>query len=125
MAIASSLLQAIKKSRQALMRFSKDHKFGEKIFVIDKGIQRLLKPCTFYRSSHFQQPLNNFVSCEFFFTKLSGIDPCEKCINRINGHAWRHFFMACSKLEAMAIYVVKSTNANDILALLYLLCRLY
>ena len=63
----------------------------------------------------FQQTLNNFVSFDFFSAKLSGIDPCEKHINSLDGHAWRHFFMACSKRKAMAIYVVKSENANDIL----------
>ena len=47
----------------------------------------------------------NLVGCEFFF-KLSGIDPCEKRIDMLGGHAWRHIFMACSKLGAMAIYVV-------------------
>ena len=34
--------------------------------------------------------LNNFVNFDFFFTKLSGIDPCEKRINIPGGHAWRH-----------------------------------
>jgi hypothetical protein len=65
-------------------------------------------------SCPFQQTLNIFVSCDFF-TKLSGIDSCEKRNNLLDGHAWRQFFMACSKLEAMAIYVVKSANANDIM----------
>ena len=65
--------------------------------------------------------MNNFVNLIFFSTKLSGIDPYKKCINILNGHAWRHFFMACSKLEAMVIYVVKSANANDILASVYIL----
>jgi hypothetical protein len=49
--------------------------------------------------------LNNFVNFDFLFTKLSGIDPCEKCINKPGGHAWRHVFKACSKLEAMVIYL--------------------
>ena len=66
--------------------------------------------------SYRVQKVHNFVNFVLFFTKRLGIDPCEKCINRLNGHAWRHFFMACSKLEATAIYVVKSANANDILA---------
>ena len=57
--------------------------------------------------------LNNFVNFDFLFTKLSGIDPCEKRINIPGGHAWRHFFMACSKLEAMAIYLVKQACVND------------
>ena len=58
--------------------------------------------------------LNNFVSCELFFNKRSGIDPCGKCINIIGGHAWRHFIMACSKLEAIAIYAVKQAFGHDI-----------
>ena len=65
--------------------------------------------------------LNNFVNFEFFFTKLSGIDPCEKFVNIIGGHAWRNFFMACSKLEAMAIHVVKHGCGNGIMASVYLI----
>ena len=55
----------------------------------------------------------------FFFIRLSGIDPCKKCINILGGHAWRNFSMACSKLEAMAIYVVKQACGNDIMASAY------
>ena len=44
--------------------------------------------------------LNNFVNFKLLFTKLSGIHPYEKCIDEPGGHAWRHVFMACSKLEA-------------------------
>ena len=44
--------------------------------------------------------LNNFVNFELLFTKLSGIHPYEKCIKQPGGHAWRHVFMAYSKLEA-------------------------
>ena len=63
--------------------------------------------------------LNNFVNFEYVFTKLLGIDPFEKRINRLGGHAWRHFFMACSRLEAMAIYVVKQACGNDIMTCVY------
>ena len=56
----------------------------------------------------------------FFFTKLSEIDPCEKRIDMLGGHAWRHIFMACSKLEAMAIYVVKQACGNEIMPSVYL-----
>ena len=42
-----------------------------------------------------------FVSFEGFFTKRSGIDPCEKHINILGGHAWRGFYF--STLEAMAM----------------------
>ena len=63
--------------------------------------------------------LNNFVNFDFLFTKLSGIDPCEKHNYIPGGHAWRHFFMACSKLQAMAIYLVKQACGNDQLACVY------
>ena len=64
--------------------------------------------------------LNNFVNFDFSFTKLLGIYPCEKCINILGGHAWRNIFIACSKPEAMAIYVVKQAFGNDIMASVYL-----
>ena len=68
-------------------------------------------------SSYFQQMLNNFVNFDFLFTKLSGIDPCEKRINIPGVHAWRHFFIACSKLESMAIYyLAKQVCGNDKMA---------
>ena len=51
----------------------------------------------------------------FFFTKLSEIDPCEKRIDMLVGHAWRHIIMACSKLGAMATYVVKQACGNEIM----------
>jgi hypothetical protein len=50
--------------------------------------------------------LNNFVNFNFLFTKLSGIDPCEKHKN---------------KFEAMAIYLVKQACENDKLGCVYLL----
>ena len=56
---------------------------------------------------------NNFVNFELFFTKLSGIDSYEKHIDYPGGYAWGHVFMTCSKLEAMAIYLVKQTYGND------------
>ena len=49
-----------------------------------------------------------------FFTKLSGSDPCEKCITTL-GHLLMQ--MACSKLEAMAIYVIKQACGNDIMCM--------
>ena len=57
-----------------------------------------------------------------FFTKLSGIDPCEKRINILGGHAWQHFLwlVACRKLEAMAVYLVKQAFGNDKLACVHL-----
>ena len=60
--------------------------------------------------------LNNFVNFELLFTKLSGIHPYEKCNKQSGGHAWQHVFMACSKLEATAIYLVKQDCGNYILA---------
>ena len=62
---------------------------------------------------------NNFVNFELFFTKLSEIDPYEKCIDMLDGHSWQHIFMACSKLEAIAIYVVKQAFGNDVMASVY------
>ena len=59
--------------------------------------------------------LNNFVNFELLFTKLSGIDSFEKRIIYTRWAWLATFFMACSKLEAMAIYVVKSANAKDIM----------
>ena len=55
----------------------------------------------------------------FHTLPLLGFDPCEKRINILGGHAWRHFFMACSKLEATAIYLVKKACGNDKLACVY------
>ena len=69
--------------------------------------------------------LNNFVNFKLLFTKLSGIDPCEKCIDMLGGHAWRHIFMACSKLEAMAIYVVKQACGNEIMPSVYMALKLH
>ena len=87
-----------------------------RFFRLDKSYHILF---ILYRSSHFQQTLNNFVNFNFFFTKLSEIDPCEKCIDMLGGHAWRHIFMACSKLEAMDIYIVKQPCGNDIMPSVY------
>ena len=55
-----------------------------------------------------------------FFTKLSGIDSYEKHIDYPGGHAWGHVFMTCSKLEAMAIYLVKQAGGNAIWAVVYI-----
>ena len=40
----------------------------------------------------------------------------KNALNNLGGHAWRHVSMACSKLEAMAIYLVKKACGNDIMA---------
>ena len=38
----------------------------------------------------------------------------------LGGHAWRHIFMDCRKLEAMAIYVVKQAFGNEIMSSVYI-----
>ena len=55
------------------------------------------------------------MSILIFFTKLSGIDPCEKDINILSRWAYLATFMACSKLEAIAIFVVNQACGNDII----------
>ena len=75
---------------------------------------------TLYLGSHFQQRLNNFANSIFFFTKLSRIDPCEKCVNILGGQHWRNFLMACSNLVTMAIYVVKQAWCNEIMPTVYI-----
>ena len=47
------------------------------------------------------------------------IDPCEKRID-CPGSMLGNMFMACSKLEAMAIHVVKQACGNDIMASVYM-----
>ena len=64
--------------------------------------------------------LNNFVNSNIFFTKLSKIDPCEKRVNILDGQHCRNFFMACSKLVTVAIYVVKQARCNEIMPAVYL-----
>ena len=82
------------------------------------------------RGGHFQQMLINIVNFNFFFAKLSDIHPCQKCIDMLGGHVWQHILMACSKLEAMAIYhsiyinryaiyVVKQACGNEIMPSVY------
>ena len=77
-------------------------KFGEKQFKIDK-VNVCWNHVLFilFRSSYFQQMLNIFVNFDFLFlfTKLSGIDPCEKCTNILGGHAWRHFLWLLANLK--------------------------
>ena len=63
--------------------------------------------------------LNNFVNFQFFFTKLSGIDPYENALTKLGGHACWHVFMACSKLEAV-IYLIKQACGNDKRASVYI-----
>ena len=67
------------------MRFSQGsipERLVQKKITIHKVIQCLLKQVTSIKISikrtWFQQTLNNFVNCDFFFNKLSGIYPCEK-----------------------------------------------
>ena len=55
------------------------------------------------------------VNFKCIYTKLSGIDTCEKGNNILSGHAYRHLFMACSKLEAMVIKIVNQACVKDIM----------
>ena len=73
-----------------------------------------------YLGSHFQQKLNNFANSDFFFTKLSRIDPCEKRVNILGGQHWRNSLMACSNLVTMAVYVVKQAWCNEIMPTVYI-----
>ena len=79
----------------------------------------MLKPCIFIlnRSSHFQQTLNNFVNCECFFTKLSVILWKANYYNRWACLA--QFYMVRSKLEGMAIYVLKQACGHNVIAWVY------
>jgi hypothetical protein len=52
--------------------------------------------------------------CKYIFLTLDVKNIVEETPS--GGHAWQHVFMACSKLEAMAIYLVKQACGNDILA---------
>ena len=76
-----------------------------------------------FRSSYFQQMLNNFVNFDFLFTKLSGIDPCEKRINIPGGHAWQHFLWLVANLNQWPIYLVKQACGNDKMACVYLVLQ--
>ena len=48
------------------------------------------------------------MNCDFFSTKLSGIDLFEKHIDIPGGHAWCNFCMTGSKLVAMDILCSKT-----------------
>jgi hypothetical protein len=56
--------------------------------------------------------LNNFVNFKLLLSKLSGIDPYERHIDYPGGNEWGYVFMTFSKLEAMAIYLVKQACEN-------------
>ena len=107
MAIATSLLQTIKKINP--------WKFGEKKSQLTV-IQHLLKVTNDSPIDYKKDMVWILFILNYSFTKHSGIDPCEKRINIPGGHAWRYFFMTCSKLEAMATYLVKQAWGNDIMA---------
>ena len=55
---------------------------------------------------------NNFVNFELFFNKLLGIDLYKKRNQIPVGHAQQYVFKACSKLEAMVIYLIKQACGN-------------
>ena len=75
-------------------------------------IETVLSRNLLYTAAHISFP-------QACFTKLSGIDPYEKRIDYPGWHAWGHVFMACSKLEAMVIYLVKQAYGNDKRACVY------
>ena len=49
----------------------------------------------------------------------------KNALTKSGGHAWRHVFVACSKLEAMAIYLVKQACGNDKRACVYKIFHLF
>ena len=78
-------------------------------FFVDANLAKILR--SFQQTVYFKGGLISELSILIFFsTKLSGIDPYEKHIDYPGGHAWGHVFMACSKLEVMAIYVPSKTG---------------
>ena len=91
-------------------------KFGKK-YLNWQSFQHSLKPCPFYISiwvATFNKSQTT-LPIQFFFTKLSRIDPCEKRVNILGGQHWHNFLMACSNLVTMAIYVVKQAWCNEIM----------
>ena len=80
-------------------------KFGEKKRKLTKLFNICLNHVLFilFKRSYFQQKLNNFVNFEFYFTKLSGIDPYEKRINKVG--------MLDDRLVAM-IYILASVHCS-------------
>ena len=124
MAIAPSLLQAIKICCQAcppniLIRFpqgSIPESFVKKNITMDKVFQRLLKVTT---PIEYKKYIGNF---DFFSPNFQGLILVKTAL--ISQVAkWRHVFMACRKLKAMAIYVVKQIYGNDIMASVYTVHR--
>ena len=51
--------------------------------------------------------------------KFQGLILVKNALIYYGGHAWRNFFMACSKLVTMAIYVVKQAWCNEIMPAVY------
>jgi hypothetical protein len=61
--------------------------------------------------------LNNFVNFDFSFTKLWGIDACEKRINIPGGHTWRQAKQACGNDKLACVYVFADQLNQKILYL--------
>ena len=59
-------------------------------------------PIKSIKSTWCQQTLNNFDNFDFFYTKLSGIDPSEKPIDMLDG-------------LATCFYIVKQACGNEIM----------
>ena len=86
-AIATSLLQAIKNCTKHEYLNSKLRRLS----------QELIPESLVEKKSQFKKLFNVCWNRVLFYTKLSGIDPCEKCINILSGQGWCNFFMDCSK----------------------------
>ena len=89
-------------------------KFGEKKFSTDKVIQCL------YLTIEYKK----YMFSTFFSPNFHGLIPVKKHNNILGGRVWRHFFMACSKLEAMSIYVVKQACGYVIWASEYIILKI-
>ena len=55
-----------------------------------------------------------------FFTRINPWSMKNQNLQSYSTDACWHVFMACSKLEAVAIYLVKQACGNDILASVYI-----
>jgi hypothetical protein len=85
------------------------------LFTVHKSAETI-QGRKLFKGGNYSRKYGNFVNFDFFFTKLSEVGPFEKRIDYPGGHAWGHVCMAFSKLEAMAVYLVKHACGNDKLA---------
>ena len=93
--------------------------------LVEKKVHNWQSYSAFVETMYFLYSIGliNFNKCwinlsvvNFWSTKLSGIEPCEKCTNILGGHADNFFFLTFSKFEAMVIYIVKQASGHDIWA---------